>query len=306
MTIEALKTRAKYLQKIRGYFDNLGVLEVDTPLGYTHAVSDPYINTFAIATKSGKRFLQTSPEYAMKRLLAEGSGSIYQICKAFRDDPQGKLHNYEFTMLEWYRVGIDHHQLMKEIADLIYLLKPGAVIEYTRYQEIFQRYIGVNPHKASLKTLQKLVDQHIGRIVGLDFPDKFNCLDLLFTHCIEPQLKNDDRFLFIYHYPKAQSALARIIDENEQKVAARFELFYQGIELGNGYYELTDANELQQRFQNDLKARNQQKNMHIEIDKTLIKATQSLPDCAGVAIGLDRLLLCIANYQRIADILFCV
>jgi len=145
LTQQALKNRARYLEKIRTYFKQYNVLEVDTPLAYPYPVSDPHIDTFAIETQAGVRYLQTSPEYAMKRLLAEGSGSIYQICKAFRNDPKTRLHNHEFTMLEWYRVGLDHHALIQEITLLLKQLKPDTNVFYFSYQQIFTDIITYQP-----------------------------------------------------------------------------------------------------------------------------------------------------------------
>ena len=304
LTSKALKHRAQYLEKIRTYFKEHNVLEVDTPLAYPYPVSDPHIDTFAIKTRAGIRYLQTSPEYAMKRLLAEGSGSIYQICKAFRDDPKARLHNHEFTMLEWYRVGLDHHALIQEITLLLKQLKPGATVLYFSYQQIFNDILNINPHAVSLTELQTLVIDNVGEIAGLK-PDINDYLDLLFSHCIEPVLQQKKAFIFIYHYPQTQAALAKIIDDNGQKVAARFELFYQGVELANGYNELTDQSEQKRRFLSDLGQRKIAAKVAVPLDYSLLKSVNTLPECAGVALGLDRLIMCVEGYHDIADILFC-
>ena len=301
---QALENRARYLEKIRAYFKQYDVLEVDTPLAYPYPVSDPYIDAFAIETQAGARYLQTSPEYAMKRLLAAGSGSIYQICKAFRNDPKSKLHNHEFTMLEWYRVGLDHHALIKEITVLLKQLKPDASILYFSYQEIFSDILHINPHTLSLDELQKLVIENIGEVSGLK-PNVNYYLDLLFSHCIEPVLKQKQAFVFIYHYPYTQAALAKIIEDNGQQVAARFELFYQGVELANGYDELTDHNEQKQRFLSDLEQRKKEAKASVPLDLTLLESMCTLPACAGVALGLDRLIMCLEGYQNISDVLIC-
>ncbi|WP_440617033.1 EF-P lysine aminoacylase EpmA [Cysteiniphilum sp. 6C5] len=302
---EALIKRAEYIKKIRKFFALRGVLEVDTPLSYSYPVSDPYIDAFAIKTQSGTRFLQTSPEYAMKRLLAQGSGCIYQICKAFRDDPKAKYHNHEFTMLEWYRLGLDDVALREEIAQMLFLLKPQASIEYFSYKALFQQLIGMNPHTVSLDSLQKVLYQHVGDIEGLANPNIIECLDLLFTHVIEPKLKAH-QFVFVYDYPQVQAALARVMaDSSGQMVAKRFELFYQGVELANGYYELTSAIEQDRRFQDDLYLRQSLGKVAVPIDQDLLACLDQIPECSGVALGLDRLLMCLENYTDIHEVLYC-
>ena len=303
----ALFQRAAYLRAIRCYFDERGIIEVETPLAYTHPVTDPYIDVFAIETQSGKRFLQSSPEYAMKRLLAEGIGDIYQICKAFRDDPKARLHHHEFTMLEWYRIGIDHHALMKEIEVLIRCLKKEARFCYVSYQALFEQYLGINPHVASHENLQALVNSRIGDIRGLQKADQSTCLDLLFTHGIEPCLPSHGEFIFIYHYPASQAALAKVIeDENGQKVAARFELYYRNIELANGYYELNHPKLLEKALLQDIQLRSSNRLKPVQIDRTLLEAAAKIPDCSGVAMGLDRLFMCLGAYQKLSDVSFLV
>ncbi len=185
MSLANIKKRAKYLEKIRTYFKNLEVLEVDTPLAYEFGVTDPFIDVFNIETVSGKRYLQSSPEYAMKRLLAAGSGSIYQICKAFRDEPYGQLHKHEFTMIEWYRVGVDYLQLMQEMENLFLALKPNLNFIYLNYHEAFEKHYKINPHNISLEHLQDIVKETVGDIQGLSNPTIADCLDILFSYKIE-------------------------------------------------------------------------------------------------------------------------
>ncbi|WP_119329069.1 EF-P lysine aminoacylase EpmA [Cysteiniphilum halobium] len=301
----ALIRRTEYITKIRKFFAQRGVLEVDTPLSYSYPVSDPYIDAFAIETQSGTRFLQTSPEYAMKRLLAQGSGSIYQICKAFRDDPKAQYHNHEFTMLEWYRVGLDDEALREEIAQMLLVLNPQSSIEYFSYKALFHQFIGINPHAADLITLQKLVYQHVGDIQGLANPNVIECLDLLFTHVIEPKLKAH-QFVFVYDYPEVQAALARVMpDSSGQVVAKRFELFYQGVELANGYYELISATEQAKRFQDDIHLRQALGKTLVPIDQDLLACLDQIPECSGVALGLDRLIMCLEEYADIHEVLYC-
>ncbi|MFZ9035069.1 MAG: EF-P lysine aminoacylase EpmA [Francisellaceae bacterium] len=303
--IALIRKRADYLKKIRDYFEHLEVVEVDTPLAYRYAVSDPYIDVFAIDTPGGRRFLQSSPEYAMKQLLAAGSGSIYQICKAFRVDPKAAIHNWEFTMLEWYRVGIDHFALMQEMKDLFRLLDPSISYQRLSYNQLFQHYLSINPHQAELSELSTETGRRIGKIMGLSNPSKSDCLDLLFTHCIEPELKKSTDLCFIYHYPKEQAALARIIDSEEGEVAARFEVFYKGVELANGYYELSDSKEQRKRFHADNAVRRAEGKSIIEMDVGLLKALDKLPECSGVALGLDRLIMLLEGRGGIAEVLYC-
>lgn len=300
MSLENIKKRAEYLAKIRNFFKNLDVLEVDTPLAYDYAVTDPFIDVFGINTVAGKRYLQSSPEYAMKRLLAAGSGSIYQICKAFRDEPCGKLHNHEFTMIEWYRVGIDYFQLMQEMQKLFAILKVNLEFIYLSYQEAFEKYYNINPHDICLSELQALVRENIGEIQGLKNPTIADCLDILFSYKIEKNLNQQNTVYFIYDYTVHQSALARRVnDKNNQLVATRFEVFYNGIELANGYYEFIDKKEQLKRFENDLAIRKQQQKALLDIDTKLLECLENIPECSGVALGFDRLLM---SLEGISDI----
>ena len=307
MTIsnKALLKRANYFKLIRQFFADKKVLEVETPLSYPYPVSDPYIDAFSIQTKSGQQYLQTSPEYAMKRLLANGSGSIYQICKAFRDDPKAQFHSHEFTMLEWYRVGLDDQALREEIIQMIRLLKPEIMIHQFSYKEVFTKVLQLNPHQADALSLRARVKEEIGEIHGLAKPSHIECLDLLFSHCIEPWLRQFE-LVFVYDYPKIQAALARVADNLDGEIVAkRFELFYQGIELANGYDELTDSKEQRKRFDNDLLIRQQIGKPEVPVDEGLLSCLDKMPACAGVALGLDRLIMCLEGYQHIEETLYC-
>ncbi|MCF6765065.1 EF-P lysine aminoacylase GenX [Thiotrichales bacterium 19S3-7] len=305
-TVEMLHFRAHVIKKIRIFFEHLGVLEVETPLLMPNPVTDPYIETFKVDTLYGQGYLQSSPEYAMKRLLAAGSGSIYQLSKAFRNEEKSSKHNFEFSMLEWYRVGIDHHQLMDEIKSLMQMLLPSIQFEMVTYGEIFEKFLGLNPHVEKLEALQNLVKEKVGEIQGLDLVTRYHALELLFSYCIEPYLEKD-LFYFIYHYTKEQSALARVIETDEGKVAARFECFYQGLELANGYYELTDEIEQKKRFDSDLEIRENEAKVLVPIDHNLLAALKSgLPRCAGVALGLDRLIMGLSDAESISHVVsFC-
>ncbi|EDZ91057.1 EF-P lysine aminoacylase EpmA [Francisella tularensis] len=303
MSLENIKKRAEYLAKIRNFFKDLDVLEVDTPLAYDYAVTDPFIDVFSINTVAGKRYLQSSPEYAMKRLLAAGSGSIYQICKAFRDEPCGKLHNHEFTMIEWYRVGIDYYQLMQEMQKLFTMLKANLEFIYLSYQEVFEKYYNINPHNICLAELQAIVKENVGEIQGLRNPTIADCLDILFSYKIEKNLNQQNTIYFIYDYTIHQSALARKVrDKNSQLVAARFEVFCNGIELANGYYELIDKKEQSKRFENDLATRKQQQKALLDIDTKLLECLENIPECSGVALGFDRLLMSLEGISNIKNL----
>ena len=287
VSIENLKKRGKILSHIRQFFADRNVLEVQTPLIAHVPVTDPYLNALKTEVNSKTGYLQTSPEYAMKRLLATGSGDIYQICKAFRDDEQGKLHNPEFTLLEWYRIGFDDQQLMQELSDLCQIVLSCQPAEMLSYQHIFKTQLNINPHNVELDVLHTLVQKHCGVIQGLSEIDKTTALQLLLSEVVEFKLGWECPVI-IYDYPKEQAALARLKGE----VAARFELYVKGIELANGYWELTDSNIQRQRFQQDIVTRKLHNLPIVPIDDKLLAAMeQGLPDCAGVALGLDRLIM---------------
>jgi lysyl-tRNA synthetase class 2 len=285
------RLRATVLQKIRQFFAERNVLEVDTPLLAEAPVTDPYIQAVQATCMGKTYYLQTSPEYAMKRLLAAGSGSIYQICKAFRDEEQSKIHRAEFTMLEWYRVALDDRQLMDETDALIQLVTGFGSAKRFSYQQLFERYVEINPHQESIERLEALVHQHMGEIVGLRHPTREDYLQLLMLQLIEPELAKLD-VVIIYDYPASQAALAKKQEVDGQLVAKRFEVYCRGVELANAYYELTDAKEQRRRFEADLLRRQQMNLPTVPIDEPLLAAMEKgLPECAGIALGLDRLLL---------------
>jgi lysyl-tRNA synthetase class 2 len=300
-----LKVRATYLQKVRSFFYARDVLEVETPLLYEYPVTDPYLDAFEVQTQNGIRYLQTSPEYAMKRLLANDSGSIFQICKAFRDDPEGCHHHYEFTMLEWYRVGFNDKQLMDEIALLIQDIKPKIQATYLSYQSLFQQYLGINPHTIDHEGLKGITFKYIGKIEGLPNPSKEDCLNLLLTHKLEVELAKME-LVFIYDYPESQAALAKVeINRDGIKVAKRFEAYYKGIELANGYNELTDSEIQRERFEKDLQIRKVENKKDVPVDLKLLAALNyGMPECAGVALGLDRLIMVLECCEDIKEVMY--
>lgn len=304
----ALQARAKLLAGIRDYFLQQSVMEVETPIAQPSANTDPTIESFQThyqgpyAPQGRDWFLHTSPEFAMKRLLIAGSGDIYQICKVFRNSEAGRIHNPEFTMLEWYRLGMDHHDLMQDVAELVNSLIPQSLpVKKLSYQEIFQCNLGIDPHNSSVEDLKGVVlDQQIPGISHLDL-DKDGWLEILMSQCIEPQLGTDE-LCFIYDYPASQASLARL-SEDEPPVAQRFELYWQGVELANGFYELNDADEQRQRFEQESDVRFEQGNWVPMDDAFLNDMEKGLPDCAGVALGVDRLFMLMQDACHIDHVL---
>ena len=290
------------MQNIRDFFNQKKILEVETPLLSYTSVTDPFIASIkALVADNKSYYLQTSPEYAMKRLLAAGSGSIYQITKAFRQGELGRFHNPEFTMLEWYRIDFDHHQLMDEVDELLRLTLRTQAAEKISYAELFQTYLKIDPHHATLNEL-KITATNCGLVIHNDIHDQDTWLNLLMSHCIEPQL-GFERPCMIYDFPASQAALARI-QASSPKVASRFEVYIQGIELANGFHELQNAAEQRERFENNLQERKQQGLPSLAIDENFLAALQhGLPDCAGVALGIDRLMMLAAKKNTIAEIL---
>lgn len=310
-SLHALKIRAAILHKIRAFFAAREILEVETPLLSHGTITDPHIKAMFTyfnhehygQTAKNKMFLQTSPEYAMKRLLAAGSGPIYQICKAFRDGEAGRKHNPEFTMLEWYRPGFNHHDLMTEMDELLQAVLQTQPAKCRSYAEIFAQYCSINPHTAATIDLKNTVIQNnISYPKNIDENDRNIWLDLLMSDIIEPHLGQSQPD-FIYDYPVTQAALARIRNE-KPPVAERFEVYIKGIELANGFHELADASEQQQRFEQDLVNRRALGYQEVPIDKHLIAAlAHGLPNCAGVALGIDRLVMLAANAEHLAEII---
>lgn len=296
------------LTGIRAFFASRGVLEVETPQLSRAATPDPALHSFATRyTGPGDAFgaalyLHTSPEYPMKRLLAAGSGDIYQVCKVFRDGEAGRLHNPEFTMLEWYRVGFDHHALMLEVAALISELWPGRrETEMLSYREAFERFVGIDPHTATMTTLADCARGHGIATAHLTLNDADGWRDLLLTHIVEPKLGRG-RLTFIYDYPASQAALARV-RRGDPPTASRFELYIEGMEIANGFHELNDANEQRRRLVEQRERRRALGLPDTPLDEAFLAAVADLPDCAGVALGVDRLLMVIAGAQSLRDVL---
>jgi len=312
-TLEVLRLRARMLESIRAFFSARAVLEVETPALSVAATPDPALASLTTrytgpgAPHGQTLYLHTSPEFAMKRLLAAGAGSIYQICKVFRDGETGRQHNPEFTMLEWYRIGMDHHQLMDEVAELVTQVLAGNrqlhPSEKLSYREIFERRLGIDPHTATAADCAQ-----IARAQGIAIPadllehhDVAIWRDLLLSHLIEPELGRD-RLTFVYDYPASQASLARI-RPGLPPLAERFELYLSGIELANGFHELADVSEQRTRFERQLHARAVSGLPPVPLDQHLLAAlARGLPDCSGVALGIDRLVMLAAGARSIQEV----
>ncbi len=302
-----LQFRANMLSKIRQFFAERDILEVETPLACRATVTDPYIISMKTEFSSGaglpqQLYLQTSPEYAMKRLLAAGSGAIYQICKAFRNGEYGRHHNPEFTLLEWYRPDYDHFALMDEVDEFLQYVGNLPAAEKISYADLFQKYLNVDPLIASYKQLCERIKSYELSIDHIATMDNDQLLQLLMSEIIEPKLGLKQP-LIVYHFPASQAALARI-HVNDIRVAERFEVYIQGVEIANGFHELTDATEQYQRFQHDLNKRKKLGYPKVTMDKNLLAALKhGLPNCAGVAVGIDRLAMVNTKAKLLADVL---
>jgi lysyl-tRNA synthetase class 2 len=298
--IENLRLRAEILAAIRSFFRDKGVLEVETPLLARTTATDPHLESISVtgvfSGDSREYFLQTSPEFAMKKLLAAGSGSIYQLGKAFRQDELSRRHNPEFSMLEWYRVGFDEHQLMDEVAELVRRISGRDEPERITYADLFQQHLGVDPHQCETADLLAVAKAHV------DFKDsgyqRDELLHLLLAQVIEPRMSAD---CFVYDFPASMAALAATgHNEKGQIVARRFELFMAGMEIANGYFELVDAEQQRQRFEHDISQREQMQRRALPVDAGLIAALEhGVPSCAGVALGIDRLVMLAAGEASI-------
>lgn len=302
-SFENLKIRANVINKIRRFFAEKNILEVETPLLSHATVTALHLQSFSTQyvlddQKQKTLYLQTSPEYAMKRLLAAGSGSIYQICKSFRNHGEaGRLHNPEFTLLEWYRPGFNHYNLMDETDELLKIVLDSKNAERFTYEALFQKYLKINPHQITIDGLKKCALKFDLNIQNLNTKDDW--LMLLMSHIIEPNLGKNNQPTFVYNFPASQAALARISGH----IAERFEVYIDGMELANGFHELNDAKEQRQRFENDLAERAAANYPAVPIDENLLKALASgFPNCAGIAVGIDRLVMAATKAKSIADV----
>nr|WP_320165841.1 EF-P lysine aminoacylase EpmA [uncultured Methylophaga sp.] len=305
-SLENLKRRAQFLTEIRRFFYQREVLEVDTPILSHTAPTAPYLDSFttdyiAAGGQKSPCYLHTSPEFAMKRLLAAGLGDMYQIAKVFRNGEQGRHHSPEFTMLEWYRPSLSYHQLMTEVDDLLQTVVGLSPAVKMSYQTLFSQYLSIDVTDVEQDELKQYALSRIKSLPQDWQTDKDGWLELLMSELIEPQLALSAHPYIIYDFPASQAQLAKLHRSEEGHiVAARFEVYAQGLELANGYDECLDADELSQRFVEDNLIRHQQGKSAMPVDKHLLAAMQAgLPACCGVAIGVDRLLMLKLSVQHI-------
>lgn len=311
---EALRLRARLNAAIRAFFAERGVLEVETPVLSQAGNTEPNIASFSLEFSghrdagAARRWLRTSPEYPLKRLLAAGIGDCYELGRVFRDGEAGGRHNPEFTMLEWYRVGWDHRRLAEECAQLVQtalgLVGRRARLRTVRYRELYREALGLDPLQAGPPALREALGEVAVEADGLSRDD---WLDLLMSHRIQPAFP-PDQLLVLHDYPASQCMLARVREDDGDAeapapVAERFELFLGPLELANGYHELADAGEQGARFGRELAERARRGAPEPPVDERLLDAlSHGLPDCAGVALGVDRLLMAMLGTPRIADV----
>lgn len=304
-SLETLRLRARLLAEVRAHFAASGALEVETPVLVRAAVTDVHLESLAVQEASGQvvGYLQTSPEYAMKRLLCAGSPDIYQVCHVFREGERGRRHNPEFTMVEWYRLGIDHHALMDDVERLLRrLLEPRRAVGPTvkvAYAEAFERTLGIDPLTCDVATLRRAIADHGGSVPeSMAEAARDDLLDLAMGTLVAQSFAAD-RITFLHDFPASQAALARL----RGPVASRFEAFWGPLELANGFHELGDAREQRARFEADLAERGARQRPQRPADEHFLSALAAgLPACAGVALGFDRVVMTAAGASCIDDV----
>ena len=310
-SIENLKARSRLLRAVRDFFHARGYWEVETPLLSHDSVVDPHIEPFVTTDADGSRlYLQTSPEFAMKRLLAAGAEAIFQLDRVFRRGEAGRLHNPEFTMIEWYRVGDTHVEQMQFTEELVLAVwragghqPPESPFSRTSYRRAFERALGIDVFEATTSELAAIAREKCAATPdSMPADDRDGWLNLLLAELVEPQLGRD-RPEFVFDYPASQAAIARIRPD-DPPVAERFELYIDGIEICNGYHELTDAAELRRRIATESSRRNAAKLPELATSNRLLAAMDhGLPRCAGVALGFDRLVMLAARAESVADVI---
>jgi elongation factor P--(R)-beta-lysine ligase len=300
-----LQARARLLQQCRLFFQDRDVLEVETPLAAQHAVTDVHLHSARVHIPGlAQRYLHTSPEFAMKRLLAAGSGDIYQICHVFRGHEQGPLHHSEFTLLEWYRLGFGMQQLMDEVALLLQALLGAAALQprFVTYAQAMQAGVGCDPLIATDAEIAECAQRQGFEAALVARCDRDQLLDLLMGARVGPALGRDAP-CFVHHFPASQAALARL-DEVDPRTALRFEVYLAGVELANGFEELGAEDEQRRRFEADQRLRRELALEVPTLDERLLAAlAHGLPACSGVAVGLDRVLMLASGADHIRDVL---
>ncbi|MDN3453905.1 MULTISPECIES: EF-P lysine aminoacylase EpmA [Psychrobacter] len=318
MTLAMAQQRAQFMSNIRQFFAKRQVLEVQTPLLSQAGNTDTFLQSVAAQVtyrdKLQTYYLHTSPEFAMKRLLASWQVPIYQICPVFRDNEIGVRHNIEFTMLEWYQPNYSLDDIATELGELLEALYGNAVVmSHYRYVDAFMDFVGIHPLTASLATLQAVAEDK--GLTGFDFNSELSSavnteedrrqswLDLLFSHAVEPNLGHDLPTLII-EYPPATAALAKTaLDKDGNKIAKRFELYINGIEIANAYDELADGQALRERFEQDNQLRQRHNLPKMPIDEHLLAASDDLIPCSGIAVGVDRLLMVITGASSLEEVI---
>lgn len=300
-SLETLRQRAKIFTQIRAFFNARGYLEVETPIMGRFGVSDVYLSNIKATFRGESYCLQTSPEYHMKRLLAAGSGPIFQLARVFRDDELGRWHNPEFSLLEWYQLGVNHHVLMNEMDDfLMSILQCSSMIRKT-YQQVFLEVCELDPLSATIHEL-KVCLQHnsLDNVLPEDEDDPDQYLFLLMSHVVEPALAHYPEPVAVYDFPLSQASLAK----TDNGVAERFEVYYRGVELANGFHELTEEHLQRARFNQDNTIRAARGLPLSSPDEYLLSALEhGLPACSGVALGIDRLIALAMNQSKIAEVM---
>lgn len=306
--LAALQLRASLYALVRSFFAERNVLEVETPILSAAGNTDPNIDSFGtsfsghVDAGARERWLRTSPEFPLKRLLAAGVGDCYELGRVFRNGEAGGRHNPEFSMLEWYRLGWDHHRLLEETIALVEaalaMVGRRAEVVIEGYRQLFLDELGIDPIHARIDVLREPLEAYGIDGQGLTRDD---WLDLLITHRLQPAFPRD-RITVIHDYPASQCALAKV-RPGDPPLAERFELYLGQHELANGYHELNDAAEQTQRFERDNAVRRERGQREMPIDRHLLAVLDAMPDCAGVALGIERLLMCLADTDAIADVL---
>lgn len=302
--LDQLKVRSDLYKKIRNFFEERNVLEVETPIMTPYTVTDPHVHSIDLSFNEHTWFLQTSPEYMMKQLIAMGCKDIFQISKAFRRDEFARFHQPEFSMLEWYRIGFDYQTLMQEVIALMRSVFDPLKVVYYRYEDLFNEVLGVNPLSATCEELREIACLHLESHAFMDFSE-FTLTDwqqYLFSQLIEPVLSNV-QCAMVYNFPISHSSLAKP-SKDDPRVSERFEMYLNGIECANGFSELASDHECIARFKSDIRQRERLGLPTIKMDRCFIEAMQKgLPDCAGVSIGLDRIIMILSNAAHIDEVI---
>lgn len=308
-SLETLRLRARLLQRLRAFFDGRSFVEVETPLLSADTVIDRHLDPLSVTLFADPRepavgrrmWLQTSPEFAMKRLLAAGATAIYQVTRSFRGGERGPQHNPEFTIVEWYRVGDAMAEGMRLLAELAEEMLEADSAERLTYRDAFQAHVDLDPHTASCEQLADAARKHkLSPPTGLAWDDRDGWLDLLLVELVEPHLGQEAPTI-LYDYPATQAALARVRDD-DPPVAERFELYVRGIELANGYHELLEPEELRERNRATNRQRAEEGKYTLPEESRLLPAMeQGLPPCTGVALGFDRLVMLAAGVADVSQ-----